>query len=135
MNNIEKNNQPLILGAIAIGAVLIIALALIFIHNNDSQPRETAENTVAENEQKEKGNTQPEQLYQPSSELEAVMAAAGFVCRRQTYADLHYSTEEITSAIAERLADAGIADAETVICSSDGTVIGVSLPDNVEKTQ
>ena len=45
----EKNNQPLILGAIAIGAVLIIALALVFIRN-DKEAEILTESTVSESE-------------------------------------------------------------------------------------
>ena len=135
INNMEKNNRPLIITSIIVVGILVMALALIFIRNNDSQPEETTEKNTAENKKKEEVEIQPEQLYQPSSRLEAVMADAGFICSRQTYADLRYATEEITSAIVERLADAGIASAEVVFCSreSDGTVIGVSLPANVEK--
>ena len=44
----EKNNQPLILGIVVIGAVLIIALALIFTRS-DSGTEAPAENTTSEN--------------------------------------------------------------------------------------
>ena len=49
-----KNNQPLILGAIAIGAVLIIALALIFTRNSD----ETTPTTNNTSETQATGNTE-----------------------------------------------------------------------------
>ena len=45
----EKNNQPLILGIVVIGAVLIISLALIFTRS-DSETEVPAESTVSENE-------------------------------------------------------------------------------------
>ena len=44
----EKNNQPLIIGALVVGAVLIIALALIFTRG-DSETEAPAEDTVSEN--------------------------------------------------------------------------------------
>ena len=48
----EKNNQPLILGIVVIGAVLIIALALIFTRNSDDTATETAsENNTSENQE------------------------------------------------------------------------------------
>ncbi len=46
----EKNNQPLILGIVVVGAVLIIALALIFTRNGD-QPEEATESNVAQNDE------------------------------------------------------------------------------------
>ena len=46
----EKNNQPLIIGALVVGAVLIIALALIFTRD-DSGTEAPAENTASENEE------------------------------------------------------------------------------------
>ena len=46
----EKNNQPLIITAIIVGAALIIALALIFTRNGDDVTTETAdENNVTQN--------------------------------------------------------------------------------------
>ena len=52
----EKNNQPLILGIVVIGAVLIIALALIFTRSDETATEttgetNTAESTVSENEE------------------------------------------------------------------------------------
>ena len=44
----KKNNQPLILGIVVIGAVLIIVLALIFTRG-DSDTEAPAENTTSEN--------------------------------------------------------------------------------------
>ena len=64
----EKNNQPLILGAMVIGAILIIALALIFTRGGDDTTTETAvtDNTSSENredtstgENGEDGQSQP----------------------------------------------------------------------------
>ncbi len=50
----EKNNQPLILGIVVIGAVLIIALALIFTRSSDDTATETAdENNISENQENE----------------------------------------------------------------------------------
>ena len=46
----EENNRPLILGIVAIGAVLIISLTVIFTRN-DSQPQEATENNLAGNEE------------------------------------------------------------------------------------
>ena len=54
MYNMEKNNQPLILGIVVIGAVLIIALALIFTRS-DSETEAPAEGTISENEENEAG--------------------------------------------------------------------------------
>ena len=50
----DKNNQPLILGIVVIGAVLIIALALIFTRS-DSETEAPTENVVSENEENEAG--------------------------------------------------------------------------------
>ena len=48
----EKNSQPLIIAAMLIGAVLIIALALIFTRNGDDMTTETVdENDVAQNDE------------------------------------------------------------------------------------
>ena len=48
----EKNNQPLILGIVVIGAVLIISLALIFTRS-DSETEVPTESTVSENAENE----------------------------------------------------------------------------------
>ena len=48
----EKNNQPLIIAAMVIGAALIISLAFIFTRG-DSETELLAENTVSENEENE----------------------------------------------------------------------------------
>ena len=53
----EKNNQPLIITSIVAGAVLIIALALIFTRGNDDPATETvSENNTSANQESE--NTQ-----------------------------------------------------------------------------
>ncbi len=75
--SVEKNNQPLILGIVVIGAVLIISLTVIFTRN-DSQPQEATENNVASNEENgtevENGEVgqQPSPEPQPSSESEPI---------------------------------------------------------------
>ena len=57
----EKNNQPLIISAMVIGAALIIALAFIFTRNSDDDTAtETANgNNTAENEENGKDGQQP----------------------------------------------------------------------------
>ena len=63
----EKNDQPLILGAIAINAVLIIALALIFIRSSDDTATETAsENNTYENQENENTEENAEESQQPA---------------------------------------------------------------------
>ena len=63
----EKNNQPLILGTIVIGAVLIIALALIFTRSSDDTVTETtSENNASENEEKKDMEGNGENGQQPS---------------------------------------------------------------------
>ena len=70
--NMEKNNQPLILGAIAIGAVLIIALALIFTRGSDETTTETtvtddtSENREDTNTGENDENDQPQPTPQPT---------------------------------------------------------------------
>ena len=50
----EKNNQPIILGAMVIGAILIISLALIFTRDSDETTPETAnENNTSEDQENE----------------------------------------------------------------------------------
>ena len=67
MNNMEKNNQPLILGTIAVGAVLIIALALIFTRSGDDAVLEiTNENNTAENEENNNEGDNGEDSQQPA---------------------------------------------------------------------
>ena len=136
----EKKNQSLIITIVVVGIALIVTLALVFTRS------ESVTETPAEGNASENGETgiesdangsvvQPAEYYQPAAELEKVMMDAGFVCNSETYADLNYATEEITSAITSRLADAGIADEEIVFCDHepDSVVIAISLPNNVEK--
>ena len=68
----NKNNQPIILGAMVIGAVLIIVLVLIFTRGGDDTATETAsENNTAENQESENAeegsgdSQQPETPEQP----------------------------------------------------------------------
>ena len=67
----EKNNQPLIFGIVAIGAVLIIALALIFTRNSDETTTEailtddTSENQ--ENTSTEENGEDDQQSETPDS--------------------------------------------------------------------
>ncbi len=74
MVNMEKNNQPLILGAMVIGAILIIALALIFTRGGDETSTETvSENNTSESqenrggEENNGGGQQPETPEQPEN--------------------------------------------------------------------
>ena len=62
--NMEKNNQPLILGIVFIGAVLIIALALIFTRS-DCGTEAPAENTAFENGESGDEQTTPQPDPQP----------------------------------------------------------------------
>ena len=78
----EKNNQPLILGIVVIGAVLIIALALIFTRGSDETTTETAgESNTAENREdtdaEENGEAGQEETDGEGAEFEVV--AANFV--------------------------------------------------------
>ena len=60
--DLEKNNQPLILGIVVIGAVLIIALALIFTRNGDESVTETVdENNTSENQENGNGEENGQQ--------------------------------------------------------------------------
>lgn len=52
----EKNNQPLIITAIIGGIVLIIALALIFTRNNDSEPETNNQTDTTETESENNGS-------------------------------------------------------------------------------
>ena len=62
----EKNNQPLILGIVVIGAVLIIALALIFTRSGDETATEPAsENNVSENAENGNGGDNGGDNQQP----------------------------------------------------------------------
>ena len=61
----EKNNQPLILGIVVIGAVLIIALALIFTRSDDDTTTSTTDEDTAENEGQE--GQPPENPEQPEN--------------------------------------------------------------------
>ena len=75
----EKNNQPLILGIVVIGAVLIIALVLIFTRNSDETATETtgATNAAANQEDTSTGEVEkpdpasesPEPVSPPGTQL------------------------------------------------------------------
>lgn len=68
MSGMEKNNQPLILGIVVIGAVLIITLALIFTRSNDDTATETpAENNASENQENGEDGQQPTPTPRPPS--------------------------------------------------------------------
>ena len=57
----EKSNRPLILGAIVIGAILIIALVLMFTRSGDESVTETVdENNTSENQENGENGQQPE---------------------------------------------------------------------------
>ena len=61
--NMKKNNQPLILGIVVIGAVLVIALALIFTRDSDETTTETpAETNTTETDN---NNQQPRPTPDP----------------------------------------------------------------------
>ncbi len=60
----EKNNQPLIIAAMVIGATLIISLALIFTRS-DNETEVPAESTVSENEAGEDENEDDSQQPDP----------------------------------------------------------------------
>ena len=74
----EKNNQPLILGAIAIGAVLIIALALIFTRGSDETTTETTvtddtsenreDTNTGENDENDQSQPTPDPTSDPQPE-------------------------------------------------------------------
>ncbi len=75
MANMEtNNNQPLIIVAVIVGAVLIIALALIFTRSDNSDTETANENNIAEsaeNDDNEEGNgegsPEPETPEQPQN--------------------------------------------------------------------
>ena len=70
--NMKKNNQPLILGIVVIGTVLIIALALalIFTRGSDDITTETAnENNASENQESENTEEKNEEEMEQESEL------------------------------------------------------------------
>ena len=51
----EKNNRPLIIGAMVVGVALIIALAFMFIRDDSATEAPAEENAVSENEASETG--------------------------------------------------------------------------------
>ena len=58
--SMEKNNQPLIIAAMIVGATLIIALAFIFTRNNDeTTPTTTTENGTSEGGENGNNGQQP----------------------------------------------------------------------------
>lgn len=61
----EKNNQPLILGIVVIGAVLIIALALIFTRSDETATEPASENNVSENGENGNGGDNGRDSQQP----------------------------------------------------------------------
>ena len=74
MVDMEKNNQPLIIAAMIVGAVLLIALAFIFTRGGDDTATETAsENNTAENQENESGEEGGGDGQQPATPEQPVM--------------------------------------------------------------
>ena len=61
----EKNNQPLILGIVVIGAVLIIALALIFTRSDETATETAGTNDTSENQENASTEENGEDGQQP----------------------------------------------------------------------
>ena len=66
----EKNNQPLILGIVVIGAVLIIALALIFTRSDETATETASETNATENQEDTSAGENSEDNQQPRPDPE-----------------------------------------------------------------
>ena len=114
----KKKNWLLIVEVLVIGISLTIGLILIFGRGGGDSP-----------EMPDPGQAQ---LAQPK----AVMRALGLTCRDETYAGLVYEPAEIEAALRAKMADAGIADSEVLLCDQPGgndIGVGAGASSDVEK--
>lgn len=109
----------IIAGVVILAAVLILVLAV----GGGQETDDDGGNQAA----------QP-QPWRSNSEVERALLGLGFVCDRQTYSNLSFGDDQTEAVLVEKMATAGIADAELELCGNEatGVTFGSGLPEDID---